>query len=97
MDNTCGEQTETRPKLDADRAAWLKDRLHNLADLVRVLNLAGRRKVTADDEMREMALEGAIHGQAREIARLLGYEPGENLGKEDLVVEKMFGKGYTRL
>lgn len=71
--------TGARPKLNADRAAWLKDRLYSFADLVRTLGSPRVRTVTADDEIRRMALEGAVHGQAREIARLLGYEPGENL------------------
>jgi len=67
------------PTLDADRASWLQASLSSLATLVAYLSALKRSSATTDYEMYDSAVAGAVRGQAREIARILGYTPGENL------------------
>ena len=69
----------TGPTLDTDRASLLQARLNSLATLVAYLSALKRSSVSADYELYDSAVAGAVRGQAREIARILGYLPGENL------------------
>ena len=67
------------PVLDADRAAWLKNDLREMAELAVVLSYMRRNAPSAFREMYESALQGAVQGLAREICGTFGYKPGENL------------------
>lgn len=73
------QQPPPSPHLDADRASWLKDRLADLVEMAVAIHAVKSRMVGADEDMAAHALAGAVHGQAREIARTLGLACGENL------------------
>lgn len=77
MDN-CGTIPDV-PVLDADRAAWLLARLEHLTHLTGVIWGFEKGWPMADEEMCARAIGSARLGQAREIARTLGFAPGENL------------------
>lgn len=72
-------QEGATPILSPDQASWLQTSLNSLATLVAYLSALKRASVSADHEMYDSAVAGAVRGQAREIARTLGYIPGENL------------------
>lgn len=75
----CEQAAPEQPVLDADRASWLQNDLRAFAELATMLSILKRSGPSAYHEMYESALQGAIRGQAREIARTLGFQPGENL------------------
>lgn len=62
-----------RPKVDADREAWLYDRIETALQAVAAVRRA--RRVAADSEVISGAVEGIINATAVSIIELLGMEP----------------------
>lgn len=69
--NTQCAQAPLMNKITGDQEIWLRDRLVRLVNLVEDIQ---RHKVI-DAEARELAIQGAINGQALAILEVLGLEP----------------------
>lgn len=69
-DSQCAVAPELR-KINLDQEAWLRDRLVRLIILVNEIQTSN----TIDQEMVELATEGAINGQALSILSILRCQP----------------------
>lgn len=71
MDDINIAQARQMTKITCDQEAWLRDRLTRLVILVSDI----QKSNTLDKEMIELAIEGAINGQALAILQVLNIEP----------------------
>jgi len=73
------------PVVNADREAWVQDRLGTLVCMAFALKL--ERRVAADELLFRYAMNGLIEGAAVEIIHTLGLRPSYvNIRRPDLVM-----------
>lgn len=71
MENINCAQAPKMTKINGDQEIWLREKLIRLVNLTTEI----KNSNTLDKEMVELAIEGAINGQALSILQILNLEP----------------------